>query len=105
VVDACTSATRVGEAASDTIIQDAPTDWIRPPKFDARLDIHTMRKIGMVSGEGVAGGGEGAGESEVSRAISASCTYRRPITKVAGRAFAGMGLDGSVYLLIVPDDN
>lgn len=33
----------------EVIIHEAPTDWIRPPKFDARLAIQTARKIGLFS--------------------------------------------------------
>ncbi|BBF71112.1 hypothetical protein SBA_ch1_33120 [Sphingomonas bisphenolicum] len=52
VVAAGTSAISCGEADSEVIIQAAPTDWIRPPKFDARLAVQIARKMGMESGEG-----------------------------------------------------
>ncbi|MDX3910860.1 MAG: hypothetical protein QHC67_13730 [Sphingobium sp.] len=51
VVDDCTNATNAGDLVSDVIIQDAPTDWMSPPKFDAMLASHTARKIGMRRGE------------------------------------------------------
>jgi uncharacterized protein (TIGR00251 family) len=51
VVDACTSAIICGEAASEVIIHDAPTDWISPPKLDAIDAIQIARKIGIDSGE------------------------------------------------------
>ncbi len=46
-----TSATMSAELAMEVISQAAPTDWIRLPKFDARLAIHTFRKIGVWNGE------------------------------------------------------
>ena len=45
VVDACTSATMLAESEIAVIIQAAPTPWISDPKFDARLAIHTDRKM------------------------------------------------------------
>ena len=45
VVDACTSATMLAESEMEVIIQAAPTPWISDPKFDARLAIHTERKM------------------------------------------------------------
>ena len=36
-----------GELVREIIIQEAPTDWISPPKLDARLAIQTSRKIGI----------------------------------------------------------
>jgi hypothetical protein len=51
VVDDWTSAMYVAEPDKDTIIHDAPTDWIRLPKFDARLAIQTIRNIGMRNGD------------------------------------------------------
>src|SRR5690606_13563644 len=65
VTEAWTNAT-ISVLPIEVIIQEAPTDWISPPKFDARLAIHTARKIGLFSGErkvGRAGCGPGA-ESE-----------------------------------------
>ena len=47
----CTSATMSAELAMDVINQAAPTDWIRLPKFDTRLAIQTLRKIGDWNGE------------------------------------------------------
>src|SRR3954469_9522832 len=44
VVDVCTSATISADGAIDAMSHAAPTDWISPPKFDARLEIHTARK-------------------------------------------------------------
>ena len=40
-----------GEAAIDTIIHAAPTDWIWPPMFETRLAIQTDRNVVNVSGE------------------------------------------------------
>jgi len=33
------------------ISQAAPTDWISPPKLEARLATHTARKIGCRKGD------------------------------------------------------
>lgn len=38
------------EVAIDVIIQDAPTDWISPPKFDTVLASHTLRNTGTRKG-------------------------------------------------------
>ena len=35
-----------GEGAIESIIHDAPTDWIRLPKLDSRLAIQMLRKTG-----------------------------------------------------------
>ncbi len=35
----------------EVINHAAPTDWMRLPKFDTRLAIHTFRKIGVWNGE------------------------------------------------------
>ncbi|WP_236616832.1 hypothetical protein [Sphingobium lactosutens] len=40
-----------GDADSDVIIHAAPTDWINPPKFDARLASQIARNTGMEKGE------------------------------------------------------
>src|SRR3546814_20963919 len=53
VVEDCTRATSCGESTSDAIIQDAPTDWMRPPKFEAMLAIQTARKVDICCGDGV----------------------------------------------------
>jgi hypothetical protein len=45
----------MGDADSDVIIHAAPTDWISPPKFDARLAVQIARKMGMDSGDGALG--------------------------------------------------
>ena len=45
VVEACTRATRSADAPMEVISHDAPTDWISPPKFEARLAIQTARKM------------------------------------------------------------
>src|SRR3546814_10045249 len=45
VAAAGTSATSTGDADNDVIIHAAPTDWISPPKFDARLATQMARKI------------------------------------------------------------
>mgnify|MGYP007020275539 CR=1 FL=1 len=59
VVEAWTRAIIWGEASREVIIQEAPTDWISPPKLDAMLASHTARKIGRAQGEvGMAGGVE-----------------------------------------------
>ena len=49
-VEACTSATMSAEPVIEVISQAAPTDWIRPPRLDARLAIQTARKIVWLNG-------------------------------------------------------
>ena len=44
--DACTSATMSADCAIESISQDAPTDWIIPPKCEETLANQTLRKIG-----------------------------------------------------------
>ena len=44
--EACTSATMPADCAIEIISQDAPTDWIMPPRLDEPLAIQTLRKIG-----------------------------------------------------------
>jgi hypothetical protein len=51
VVDAWTRATMSAESAIEVIIHEAPTDWMRPPKFDAKLANHTARKTLFRSGD------------------------------------------------------
>jgi hypothetical protein len=36
------------------MVQDAATDWIAAPKFDARLAVQIARKIGIEKGDLVA---------------------------------------------------
>src|SRR4030095_16286537 len=48
-----------------SIIQEAPTDWIRLPKFESRLAIQMPRKTGYLNGESA----EGAPESFMGRAF------------------------------------
>jgi hypothetical protein len=50
VVEAWTRETRSAEPARDVISQAAPTDWMSPPKFEAKFDSHTARKIPCFSG-------------------------------------------------------
>ena len=50
VVEACTSATMLAEAAIVVIIQAAPTAWISPPKFEARVASQIARNVGFLSG-------------------------------------------------------
>jgi len=45
VLEACTSATMFADGEIEAIIHEAPTDWISPPKFEARLENQTSRKI------------------------------------------------------------
>src|SRR3546814_8327071 len=52
VVEDCTRATLCGASTSDAILQAAPTDWMRPPKFEAMLAIKTARKVDLCSGAG-----------------------------------------------------
>ncbi|GFZ87504.1 hypothetical protein GCM10019071_16160 [Sphingobium fuliginis] len=52
VVAAGTSAIIWGEAESEVIIHCAPTDWISPPKLEARLAHQIARKIGIDKGDG-----------------------------------------------------
>lgn len=49
-VDACTSATMFAEEEIEVISQAAPTDWMRPPKLDARLAIQIVRKMSCLKG-------------------------------------------------------
>jgi len=42
-VDVCTSATILSDAVMVVIIQAAPTAWISPPKFEARLANQILR--------------------------------------------------------------
>src|ERR1700741_3598970 len=49
-VAVCTSATMCGELASSVIIQEAPVDWIRLPKLDTRLAVHSAANSGWRSG-------------------------------------------------------
>ncbi|BAV64298.1 hypothetical protein SCLO_1012580 [Sphingobium cloacae] len=67
VVAAGTSATISEEPESDVMIHAAPTDWIRPPKFEERLASQTERKIGTERGEGAgweSASDTGQGEAE-----------------------------------------
>ena len=47
VVEACTSATMSADEEIEAIIQAAPTAWISPPKFEARLASQIVRNIGL----------------------------------------------------------
>src|SRR5262245_2176475 len=49
-VAVCTSATMSGDPAMDVINHAAATDWMRPPRFDSRLAIQTLRKIAIPKG-------------------------------------------------------
>jgi hypothetical protein len=51
VVEACTRAMRSAEAPMEVISQAAPTDWINPPKLEARLAIQTARKMRCRKGD------------------------------------------------------
>ena len=51
VVAAGTSAISKGDAERDVIIHAAPTDWISPPKLDARLANQIARNTGMEKGD------------------------------------------------------
>jgi hypothetical protein len=51
VTDVCTSATMCAESAIDVIIQEAPTDWIKPPRLEIVLAIQTARNVGKRNGE------------------------------------------------------
>jgi hypothetical protein len=44
-----------GDGAICSIIQDAPTDWMRLPKFESRLAVQTPRKTGKRKGESAEG--------------------------------------------------
>jgi hypothetical protein len=35
----------ISRTGQDVISQAAPTDWMSPPKFEAKFDSHTARKI------------------------------------------------------------
>src|SRR3981081_2181289 len=45
VVEACTRATMSAEGAIDVIIQEAPTAWMRLPKFEIRLALQIIAKM------------------------------------------------------------
>jgi hypothetical protein len=51
VVEACTRAMRSADAPMEVISQAAPTDWINPPKFEARLAIQIARKMRCRKGD------------------------------------------------------
>ena len=51
VVEACTRATRSADAPMEVISHAAPTDWISPPKLEARLASHTARKMRCRKGD------------------------------------------------------
>ena len=71
-VEAWTIATSCGELDSEAIVHDALTPWIRLPKLDAKLAIHTARKIGKLSGDGgIGGSGADWGAGGVSAVIVA----------------------------------
>src|SRR4051794_10110219 len=55
VVEACTRATRSADPVIEVISQAAPTDWMRLPRFDAKLASHTARKTGWLKGASAAG--------------------------------------------------
>ena len=63
VVAVWTRLTSTGDAASEIISHDAPTDWINPPKREARLAIQTSRNMAKAKGD------EGAGRGSVSAAM------------------------------------
>jgi hypothetical protein len=45
VVEAWTRATMSAEGAIDVIIHEAPTAWIRVPKFEIRLALQIIAKM------------------------------------------------------------
>ncbi len=45
VVEACTSATMSGEGAIDVISHEAPTVWMRLPKFETRLAVQISENM------------------------------------------------------------
>jgi hypothetical protein len=40
----------LAEVVIEVIIQAAPTAWMRPPKFEARLAIHISRNVAFLKG-------------------------------------------------------
>src|SRR5579859_4103178 len=44
-VDACTNATMSAVGAMEVISHEAPTAWIRPPKFEIRLALQIIAKM------------------------------------------------------------
>src|SRR5690606_29315864 len=46
VMEAWTSATMLADGLMEVISQEAPTDWMRPPRLEAMFASHTDRKIG-----------------------------------------------------------
>src|SRR5262245_58724468 len=49
-VDAWTSETMSADPAIEVISHAAPTDWMRPPRLEARLAAHTARKVEWLKG-------------------------------------------------------
>src|SRR5688500_7973578 len=49
-VEACTSATTSAVGDSEVISQEAPTDWISPPKLEHRLASQSARKMWYLNG-------------------------------------------------------
>ena len=72
VMDAWTSATIWALSVMEVIIQDAPTDWMSPPKFENMLAIHTARNTGWLSGDNADMGLAAASFGELGPLISPS---------------------------------
>jgi hypothetical protein len=53
VVEAWTRATMSAEGAIDVIIQEAPTAWMRLPKFETRLALQIIAKMREWNGASV----------------------------------------------------
>src|SRR5262245_61336433 len=49
-VDAWTSETISADPAIEVISHAAPTDWMSPPRLEARLAAHTARKVAWLKG-------------------------------------------------------
>lgn len=51
VVAVCTSATMTGDGESEVISHPAPMSCIQVPMFEASVAIHSIRNIGIFSGD------------------------------------------------------
>src|SRR5262245_42252858 len=88
VMDACTSATISADCAIESIIHDAPTDWIIPPRLDTTLANHTARKMGKRNGDSA----DTCGAPLRSGSVGASKELWRSI----GRAFKCKAVHASI---------
>jgi hypothetical protein len=69
VVEACTRATMSAEGAIDVIIQEAPTAWMRLPKFEIRLALQIIAKIRESNGASVGESRQDLGSKDSKRRL------------------------------------